>query len=199
MPKLVYGLGFNDREHPSWVKGKSTDEYRTWVDMLFRCTEKCWVKRPAYVGTTCSEAFRSFSYFYEWYHQQPNAGRLDERGNKWQLDKDLLVIGNRNYSESMCVFVPSKINSLLTKSNTARGVFPIGVSWDKRDRRYRAQCNNEVGRRQNLGYFASLEEAFKAYKIFKEKLIKSLATEYKGVLDSRVYDALMSYTVTIND
>jgi len=46
--KLVYGLGFNSGEYPSRNGRKMTKEYDLWTNMLHRCTEKCWVKRPSY-------------------------------------------------------------------------------------------------------------------------------------------------------
>ena len=52
-------------------------------------------------------------------------------GNPFQLDKDLLVKGNKVYNESTCVFLPKEINSVLTKSTASRGDYLIGVCWSK--------------------------------------------------------------------
>lgn len=199
MSNLVCGIGINDGKYVTKVKGKRTDEYIAWESMLNRCKKEVWVKHPTYINTTCSDNFKNYSYFYEWWHQQPNAGRRDEKGRKWQLDKDFLSCGNKVYSETACVFLPARINSLLTKRNAARGAAPIGVYWCKSVKKYYAQCSTGVGSQTHLGSFTCSEEAFRTYKTFKEKLIKSLAAEYRGVLDPRVYTALMTYTVTIDD
>ena len=52
---------------------------------------------------------------------------------------------------------------------------------------------------KHIGCFDTQEEAFRAYKTFKEALIKEVANEYKDKLDPRAYQALLNYTVEITD
>lgn len=196
----VCGIGFNDGKYPTYAYGKKLKEYKAWEDMLYRCTEKEWVKHPNYIGTTCSENFKLYSFFYEWCQTQIGFGVVDEKGRKWQLDKDLLSGDGKVYSEDVCVFVPQRVNKLLTKRDNDRGELPIGVHLDRqaKNKKYRSMCN-DLDVRKSLGRFPTKEEAFQAYKIFKEALIKRVAHEYKLVLDYRVYLALISYEVNIND
>lgn len=196
--KLVYGLGFNSGEYPSRNGRKMTKEYDLWTNMLRRCTEKCWVKRPSYLGTTCSENFKSYSFFYQWCRRQIGFGSVDKNGMYWPLDKDLLVKGNKVYSEDTCCFVPVRINSLLTSCASARGSSFIGTSLYKLNGRYKAKCLDD-GKQVFLGYHTKEIDAFNAYKNYKETLIKRVANEYKEVLDGRVYQALLNYTVEITD
>ncbi len=197
--KLVYGIGFNDKKYLAKIKGKHTDEYIAWQNMLMRCTKSCWDKHSTYIGAYCSDTFKSYSSFYDWYQTQPNANNRDEDGKKWCLDKDILVKGNKMYSETTCIFIPQRINALLTKSNATRGKHPIGVSWKKQSDRYSARCNTDRGVAKHLGYFDTPEEAFCVYKAYKEQLIKDVANNYKDLLDSHAYDALMNYSVDIDD
>lgn len=198
MGKLVHGIGFNDNKYPAKCKDKMTKEYETWRHMLFRCTEKLWVNRPTYAGTTCSDNFKSYSYFYEWYHKQKGASSVDEGGRSWHLDKDLLVVGNRVYSEDTCVFIPLRINTLFTKRGAERGDFPIGVDLQKNSKKYRVRCC-DGSKNHYLGLFCTQEEAFSAYKAYKESLVKQVANEFKEQIDTRAYKALMSYEVNITD
>jgi len=197
--KLVCGIGFNDGKYPAFICGRSIDEYRAWSDMLVRCTDKTWNRCPTYIGTTCSDNFKSYSFFYEWYHKQHNHDRIDEDGRKWCLDKDLLSVGGKVYSEDTCVFIPQRINKLLTKSNSARGEYPIGVSLKKSSNKYVANCRGLGGKYLHLGLFTDVTEAFLAYKTFKESFIKGVANKYKEILDNRAYNALMKYEVNEND
>lgn len=196
MTKLVYDIGFNDKRYPAKVNNKTIDKYTLWVNMLYRCTEKLWIKHPTYTGTTCSENFKSYSFFYEWCNQQLNANEKDENGKSWHLDKDLL--SSKMYSEDTCVFIPQRINKLLTKSDSARGKSPIGVCWHKPTEKYQANCQEDSEKRY-LGLFNTAQEAFIAYRDCKESFIKKLANEYKSQLDPRAYQALMNYQVEITD
>lgn len=169
-----------------------------WRGMLSRCMPYGWVRNPTYVGTTCSENFKSYSFFYEWCNKQVGFGNKDEKGKNWQIDKDILIKGNKIYSEDTCCFVPKNINTLLTKSNSSRGKQPIGVFWDENRGSFRAVCS-ENNKLKHLGCFKTKDSAFSAYKLFKERLIKAVAEVYKGQIDERVYTALMNYQVSDND
>jgi len=196
---LVQGLGINDNKCQSNRNGKTLKEYNLWTSMLFRCTEKYWVAHPTYIGTTCSENFKSYSYFYEWCQEQVGFDNIDENGKRWHLDKDILFKGNKHYSEDNCVFVSQGINYLLTKGKASRGDWPIGTYLNKSNNKFRSRCNNGTGESKHLGFFETVQDAFQAYKTYKEAYIKQVANEYKDQLDPRAYNALMNYAVEITD
>ena len=111
MSKLVFGKGFNDKTRPTNVDGKKVKEYDLWRNMLKRCfNENCQNKQPTYKGCNVSDNFLNYAYFYDWCHEQVGFGKVDDKGRYWQLDKDLLFVGNKTYSETTCVFVPNEIN-----------------------------------------------------------------------------------------
>lgn len=197
--KMVFGIGIKGTEYPSSVNGKLLKEYTTWQSMLLRCTNKYWQKYPTYIGTTCSDNFKSYSYFYEWCQTQTGFGNKDENNERWNLDKDLLVKGNKIYSEATCVFVPQKLNSLLNRHNASRGDYPIGVCLQKINCRFISYCSDGTGRRKHLGVFNTPQQAFQAYKTFKEALIKQVANDYINLIDNRAYQALMNYEVNEDD
>lgn len=195
----IYGIGFNDHKYPSRVDGRQADEYIAWKSMLLRCTEKFLVRSPTYVGTTCSENFKYYSFFYEWCQTQVGFGKRDVKGYKYHLDKDLLIKGNKLYSEDTCCFVPRRINALLNKRKACRGELLVGVYWHKVKNKYMAQCNTGKGTQTTIGSYNTQEEAFLAYKNFKESVIKQVAQEYKSDLSTRVYEALIKYEIDSND
>ena len=195
MSKLVYGVGFNDKTRPVRVDGKNVKEYKLWHSMLNRCfSEKYQTRYPTYKGCNVSDNFLNYRYFYDWCQEQVGFGNVDEKGRYWQLDKDLLFVGNKTYSETTCVFVPHEINSFFTDSGNTRGEYPVGVSFYKQTGKFMAYCAVN-SKRQHLGYFDTPEEAFAVYKPFKESLCKQLALKWQHEIDSRLFNAMMNWSV----
>ena len=188
----VYGVGIIGNGITR-VCGVETRDHKLWNSMLCRCyDEKLHAYRPTYEKCSVSDNFKYLPYFEEWCHQQIG---FDQVG--WQLDKDILIKGNKIYSEDTCCFVPAEINSLFIKCDRSRGEYPIGVNYHKRVRKYVAKMR-KFKENIHLGYFSKPDEAFNAYKQAKEDYIKEVAEKWKDQIDPRVYEALMSYEAEMN-
>ena len=191
----VYGFGVLGTKYPSRVNGVLTKEYELWGGMLERCYSDVYKKKySTYIDCEVSENFKSYEYFYEWCHKQIGFGNKD-----WHLDKDLLTKGNKVYGENTCIFIPSEINLVLTKSTALRGKYLIGVYWHNANKTFVSKVSKNKGEQEWLGSFKTELDAFKAYKIAKENHIKEQANKWKGKIDERAYEALMNYQVEITD
>ena len=188
--------GIMDLPKSTGKGGKCDPLYRTWNGLMQRCyNPKYKVDNPAYEDCTSSETFRYFSKFKSWYYSQIGCYQKD-----WNLDKDILVKGNKIYSEDTCCIVPQEINLLFTKADRVRGKYPIGVYHDTSRRRKRFSVRvSKNGKQIALGRYLTPEEAFYVYKKEKESYIKEVAEKWKDKIDPRVYDALMNWTVEITD
>lgn len=188
MTRLLFGVGvYNKGKHLSRLGGHTTKHYALWSDMLRRCYSAAWHKRyPTYIGCTVSDNFKNYQYFAEWCNNQIGFGEKN-----YHLDKDLVLRGNKEYNEDICVFVPKEINLLLTDRRNYRGKYPIGVSLDKGGK-YKA-CVSIDGILRHIGYYHTVDEAAKAYREVKDAHIKVIAARYKEDIDIRVYDALMEF------
>lgn len=158
---------------------------------LFRDSYK--QKNLAYSDGTISEEWMKFESFSSWAQNQVGHERKD-----WHIDKDILVKGNKHYGPETCCFVPLRINILFTSRAAKRGPWPIGVHQNNKSLKYISKCRDGA-RSVNLGSYSTPEEAFNAYKVFKEKVIKGVAEEYKSIIDPRVYEAMIAYRVEITD
>lgn len=190
------GVGYiGQGDYKPVVNGVDTKTYKLWCGVMTRCySEKYQAKHKTYVGCEVEEHFHNYQNFAKWYEE--NYYEVD--GERMHLDKDILRKGNKIYGVDTCVFVPSKINLLFTKTNVSRGGYPIGVSLKRETGKYSATCNYK-GKGKILGYFDTPEEAFKVYKEFKEQYIKEVADEYKDMIPKKLYDAMYSYEVEITD
>lgn len=189
----LHGVGFiGSGKYKSTITGskKKNKSYKVWADMITRCYDpKCHIKQPGYADCTVHEEWHNYQNFADWYYQQ-------RREPGWQIDKDLRVLGNKQYSKDTCSIVPEEINTMLMDCKASRGDLPIGVSRDKK--KYRARIKIDAVE-HILGYFFTPEEAFQAYKIAKEENIKRVATKYKGVIDPVILNNLMTYEVCMDD
>ena len=190
----VYNIGIKGNKYPSKINQKYTEEYRKWQNMLSRCYDKRFKESYAYKDVTCCEEWLLYENFYEWLHSQENYNQWISSNDRWSLDKDILVKGNKIYSPNVCSLVPEKVNNLFIRKKSSRGELPIGVS--KQGKYYASDCNGKY-----VGLSKTPEEAFEIYKIKKEESIKQIAQEEydKGNITKRCYNAMMNYEVEITD
>lgn len=185
--KLLCGVGYNDKKGliNELIDGKRVKDHfcTIWSGMIQRCySKKHQEKRPEYKGVTVCKEWHQFSNFKEWMKQQDWKGK--------ELDKDILSPGNKVYSPENCIFVTSKINSLIKNNIKTRGKYPQGVSFSSRYNKFYAHCRVD-GKSKHLGVFCTSNEASKKYKKFKGELIKKIADEQK---DFRLRDGLLKHT-----
>lgn len=188
----VYGVGILGTE-PVVVCGLQHKAYKVWVRMLERCyDEKYLEKFPSYVGCNVSDNFKYFPNFKAWCDKQ-----IGFNNKGWCLDKDIILKGNKTYSEDNCCFVPQEINALFTLSNKIRGEYPIGVWYNNSTGKFVSQLGGK--RPRSLGKFSDVTSAFLSYKVAKELYIKQIATTWKESIDERVYNSLMNWQIEITD
>lgn len=192
----VYGVGFiGEGEYKSRIDGKQTDYYMGWSNLLKRgFDEEFKKKHSTYRDVIIEEWLFNFQNYCMWREQN----YYEIEGDKMDLDKDILIKGNKVYSRDTMIFVPHRINGLFVKSDASRGDLPIGVHYKKATDRYVAQCKTLEGKK-HIGYYNTPEEAFLAYKTFKEAYIKQVADNYKGKIPNRLYEAMYNWKVEIDD
>lgn len=144
--------------------------YSSWLDMLRRCYNKTFqIKHPTYAGVTVCDEWLLFTNFRMWWMNNYVEG--------WHLDKDLMIIGNKEYSSETCIYVPCMINNFIRDGNTNRekgGVW----SWNKRKRKFTSTCRHPKTKvRESLGYFESANLAHNAWMNRKLEILRELKSE----------------------
>ncbi len=151
--------------------------------MLERCySAKYHERKPTYNGCSVAKEWHSFSTFRAWMIKQ------EWNGN--QLDKDLLIPGNKVYGPDTCVFVSGKLNTFMSDCGSARGEWPLGVCWDSTKGKLISQCSNPfTGKKEHLGYFT---DPFEAHEAWRERKHEH-ACRYAGMqTDQRIASALIT-------
>lgn len=86
------------------------------------------------------------------------------------LDKDLLVPGNKVYRPENCIFIAGALNAFITESKIIKGDWPTGVHFCSQKKKFIAQVNNPFTRsRQWLGAFSCPDSAHAAWKSAKHQ------------------------------
>ena len=167
--------------------------HRHWRHLISRT---CGDKPDRYEDATMDSKWYNLQNFLEWAVKQIGNSKVEENGRYWCIDKDILVEGNKHYSESTCLFVPNDINVFFARKDIGNTGY-LGVNYIKPATKgakegHIARCHNN-GERQYLGYFDTAYEAYLAYRTAKINAAKELADRFKGEVDVRVTDALLNY------
>lgn len=176
---------------------KDTLAFLTWKNMISRCYSTTH-QYHTYKDCIVCEEWHNFQTFAQWFNDNYYSCS-EERMN---LDKDILIKGNKTYSPETCVFVPQHINALFIKSNASRGDYPIGIALCPVRGKIKVGCMNKIlGRDVHLGYFpvSQVDDAFHVYKTYKENHIKEVAELYKDKIPAKLYQAMLNYKVEIDD
>lgn len=196
----VYRFGITGNKYAIRENGRQTKEYISWCNMLKRCfDEELKNTYKTYENVTCCEEWLLFENFYEWLHSQENFDKWLS-GYRWDIDKDILIKGNKIYSPETCCLVPNRVNKLFVKQDRKRGLLPIGIVKTKCG--FQVFCQNPFTNKQEpLGTYTNSVKAFCVYKIHKEDFIKQVAKiEYaKNNITKVCYEAMLNYEVEITD
>lgn len=162
--------------------------YNVWRSMIERCySERHKDAHRSYYGISeCCEEWWNYQTFAEWYkaNEYGCEGRL-------HLDKDILIEGNKLYSPDRCLLVPQRINLLFMNKSNNRGL-PNGVYKNKDG--YYAKLKSK-----DLGTYATIEDAYRAYAKERKRVVIEVANEFKGKIPTKVYDALMGHEFRIEN
>jgi len=184
--KPVYGVGINDVMIPYFT---STRTWKTWSGIIRRTDNRDpkWINeqnKTSYIGCTLDSRWYKLSAFKEWIEQ------WDDFENK-EVDKDILIPGNKIYGPDTCLMVRPIVNSWFKP--TVVGDLPRGVCWNPAWKRgkspnpYRAQITPIGGKRTGLGVYGTIEEASAVFEKARKEQIKILI---ETETDLRVKNAL---------
>lgn len=195
----VYGVGFIGVGRFSSKNGsKNSKAYDVWRSMMARCyREESHAVMPTYKDCTVCREWHNYQNFAEWFYKN-----LPNDGERYHLEKDLKMVGNKEYGPSACIFVKPVVNLFITDCAAARGEYMVGVTVDKLTGKFRSRCRNPMtSRRESLGLFNKEIDAHMAWRKRKYELACELAMlqEDKGVKAALLgwADALSSFKVHV--
>ncbi|ENY4833837.1 hypothetical protein HMPREF3138_22910 [Serratia sp. HMSC15F11] len=184
--KLVAGIGTNDlandiekQQEIGLTPELQRKCYQAWKSRL----EAETVEKRANVSTE----WLFYSNFARWW--------LDTRIEGWCIDKDWLVVGNKEYKADKCCWLPNKINCLMNDGRPDNGL-PKGVSVERKRYKdavyeyYKAQCwVNSVHEAKNFKTAHDAHRQWQQWKIQElDNVINEFSTDTR--LDKRIITRL---------
>ena len=188
--KSVCGVGYlGDGCYKSQYQGVVSETYQVWRGIVQRCySRRKHLINPTYLGCTMSLDWLNFQNFAEWYEGNSFYGL------GYEVDKDILVKGNKVYSAETCCLIPPIINASVVYPTPKNGS-SLGVTERKGRKRSFEVYIREGGEKSYLGAYSTEEEAFGVYKKSKERYLKCLAESWRGRVSEEVYKALINWEV----
>lgn len=186
---IRYGVGYSGEGVYSKDSSKEMKHvFQIWVDMLRRCyCEKTLQKRPTYKGCTVCDEWHNFQNFADWYINH------EFYGLGYELDKDLLVSGNKIYSPNTCCLIPSILNATLQTGRNRESSLPRGVSKHSGSGYITKLVTQDYGNLYKR--FATVEEASVFYKKMKKEDLINRAEKWKYLVAVDVYESLLNFEV----
>ena len=177
---------------------KNSKAYRAWKNMFERAYSKNYQSvYPSYKGCSITREWFNYQNFASWFESTYPYKKFLPRG-RWELDKDLKVVGNKVYSPDTCVWLPSDINANFKMLRPNEGsVCLVGVSKDnRRPNKYKTVYLSTT--KPNGKFTKSFDNEYEAHKFYIEKknqYIDELAEYYKEFITDEVYLLLIYNTL----
>ena len=183
------GVGYlGEGKYKTSKQGKPTPAHISWSSMMKRSySECCKSHNPSYKGVTVCEEWHCFDNYAGWFYRQKGWDK------KFQLDKDILVKGNKVYSPDTCCLVPREINVAIKYGYVNEKGLPAGVSISTVGR-FISSLNIKK-KKTHVGVYDTPEEASAAYVQAKERYIKNLALSWANRIEWKAFKALMEWKV----
>jgi len=192
MHPTVHGIGFfGAKLKDNYTKTKYHRMIMgIWVKMLSRCYNR---EDNAYgyygaKGITVANDWLNFQNFLSWCV-------INNWNTDCAIDKDLLSPkdgSSKIYSKETCCLIPQSLNTKL--------VLPLNPSFCHRSNgvgKFIARVT-ENGKRRVIGAYENASDAIMAYKLAKEREVRGLADDYKGIINDSALEALRNWEIPHN-
>ena len=163
------------------TEGYYEKSYIKWRDMMQRCYDKNVHKKykPEYADKCVCEEWQNYANFKLWFDEH----YVPCKSNQMDLDKDLLVQGNKIYSPETCVFLVHYQNTLFEGR--------------KGDCIYQNENGQYLINNKKSEIFESYEDAFNIVMERRKKKILDIAEKCKGSIPMCAYEAMQKWDVRL--
>jgi len=126
----VFGVGFVGVGRYVTTKNKKTKKsYQVWHAMFERCYSRRYREIfPSYEGCSVRSDWNNYQSFAMWFDENYPGNEYDL--NRIELDKDIKIDGNKEYSKDACMFVSRRENTIKARAKNYSFISPTGERVD---------------------------------------------------------------------
>lgn len=180
--RTVAGVGFVGEGIPTSENGVNLREYRLWLSVINRCYRPNRTVQNSYEDKTVAEVWHNYQNFAAWCRS--NKGFYIEG---YELDKDLLVAGNKVYGPDTCCFIPGILNRTLISYSSDNG-----ISYTEKGK-WKLNYYIAGTRQRAAKHFRSLDAAKLFYKENRYNLLRTILVQEIENLDDNVVARLKDF------
>lgn len=185
--RTVFGVGYLGCSDAEATRDNYI--YSKWANMMQRCyDEETHRLKPYYALCTAEIEWHNFSNYREWHKENAMGDR------KLDLDKDILVRGNTVYGSETCTLIPHFTNTVF---ETTKGI-ETNIVYKNETGKYDVTMS-VLGKREEVGTFATEEKAKQEFIAYKQDYIRKFAQKCKGKVPDKTYEAMMNWEIEITD
>lgn len=175
-----YRRSYEERGYIGMKQDYQEPSYLLWKNVIQRCyNKKIHVYKPEYKDKSVCEEWLNYANFKLWYDEH----FISAKNNQIDLDKDLLVQGNTNYSPETCVFLIHYQN-LMFEGKRGNCVYV------NKDGTFSVD-----GKKKNS--YKTYEEALEFVTVRQREKIESVAEKCKGTIPMCAYEAMLNWDVRL--
>lgn len=168
------------------IPGQRNRCYSVWKGIHRRVYKPNKNEIGIYDGCSVCDEWFLYSNFKKWYDEHYIEG--------YNIDKDILVQGNKIYCPEYCCFVPSVINSIFTRKKPKESaVVGVKKTIEFRKEIYTSVNNDWLEKKIVCKRGKTEEDAYGYYVDTRLDYIKRIADYFKDTLEERVYERLYNY------
>lgn len=183
--RTVFGIGYLGCNDAEAIRDNYI--YSKWANMIQRCYDEITHKlKPYYAACTVCEEWLNFSNYRLWHTENAMGDR------KVDLDKDILIPGNKTYSPETCTLVTHFTNTVF---ETTKGI-DSNIVKNNATGKYDATMII-LGKREEIGTFDTEGQAKQGFIDYKNDYISEFAKSSKGKVPNKTYEAMTNWKVRI--
>jgi len=177
-----------------WLSSPKNPHFQVWCGLRTRTLDDDFKQEhKSYIDCSLCEEWMCMQNFCDW----AESTKPKDNSIRWELDKDLLIEGNRLYSPETCCWLPKEINLFLSKMSE-KAIYPKTLADGGVVYRVfvREGKEKQVEKGSHyIGTYYSYEMAVDKWRWVKKQRLNALIQQYRHLMSDVVIERLSALNI----